>query len=400
MKKTTNPGHDKFTIVYISSRALERAAYYVMRVLLVMYMIDKTLNFSREKALEIYGFLTMCLVFSQVLGAIFGDLIFGNKKALIIGGLIQALGCFAFCIPSEIALYIAIGLIILGGGFYTPNILSHFGKLYLKKQKLLDSAYTFFYLAINIGAFFGTLFIGYFIEINYAYGFALAGILMLLSAFIPLITKEQEFSYASFKGKKWNKNILIIIIISIMAILFWMAYYAVGSHSGFLLQQLNESLQIDSTVLSPINLSALMIIFFGILFTVLWIFFYPNSFVKLSSGFVFCALAYGLLLLVPERIAGYHIVFYVGYLFLLSLAEILVLPSVLSMLVKYANSKYLAIIFSVYLMVIKIFILLLGRKLFLNGSADLILKYSFIIMFAIGTIAGVTFFCTRKRNVA
>lgn len=78
---------------------LERASYYGFRALVVLYMVGETLKMERTEALTIYGWLIGSLVFSQIIGGLFGDLLIGNKKSIIIGGIIQAIGAFSLCIP-------------------------------------------------------------------------------------------------------------------------------------------------------------------------------------------------------------------------------------------------------------------------------------------------------------
>ena len=161
MEKIQNQKHTKETLYYSISRMLERASYYGFELLVVLYMVGETLKMERTEALTIYGWLVGSLVFSQIIGGLFGDLLIGNKKSIIIGGIIQAIGAFSLCIPSTTGLYLGLFLVVLGSGFFTPNILSNFGKSYLNKTKLLDSGFTIFYLAINLGSFLGILLIGY-----------------------------------------------------------------------------------------------------------------------------------------------------------------------------------------------------------------------------------------------
>ena len=179
MDKIQNQKHTIETLYYSISRMLERASYYGFRALVVLYMVGETLKMERTEALTIYGWLIGSLVFSQIIGGLFGDLLIGNKKSIIIGGIIQAIGAFSLCIPSTNGLYLGLFCVVLGSGFFTPNLISNFGKSYLNKTKLLDSGFTIFYLAINLGSFLGILLIGYIGETyGYNIGFVLSGILM------------------------------------------------------------------------------------------------------------------------------------------------------------------------------------------------------------------------------
>ena len=104
-------------------------------------MTGKILKMDSTEALVIYGWFAGSVVFSQILGALLGDLLIGNKKSIIIGGIIQSLGAFALCIPTTYGLYAGLFLIVLGNGFFTPNIISNYGKSYLNKTKLLDAGF-------------------------------------------------------------------------------------------------------------------------------------------------------------------------------------------------------------------------------------------------------------------
>ena len=175
MERIQNTKHTKETFYYSLSRMLERASYYGLRTLIVLYMVGETLKMENSEALNIYGWLTGSLVLSQIVGALLGDLLIGNRKSVVIGGIIQAIGAFSICIPSIIGLYIGLSLVVLGSGFFTPNITSNFGKLYLNKTKLLDSGFTIFYLTINLGSFLGVLLIGYLGEkFSYNIGFIIS----------------------------------------------------------------------------------------------------------------------------------------------------------------------------------------------------------------------------------
>ena len=179
MDKEIKQTHGKETFLYALSRTFERASYYGLRSVLLLYMIGETINMTRDEARNMYGLFIGSFIFSQILGGIVGDLVLGNKRSLIIGGILQALGAFSLCIPSAIGLYTGLVFISLGAGLYSPNILSLFGKLYSNKQKLLDSGFMIFYTAINLGVIIGPLLIGYLGYMNYTYGFITSGILMV-----------------------------------------------------------------------------------------------------------------------------------------------------------------------------------------------------------------------------
>src|SRR5690554_4737653 len=100
MEKIKNQYHTKETLYFALSRMFERASYYGFKTLVVIYMVGETLKMERSEALSIYGWITASLVFSQILGAVLGDLVIGNRKSMILGAITQAIGAFCLCIPS------------------------------------------------------------------------------------------------------------------------------------------------------------------------------------------------------------------------------------------------------------------------------------------------------------
>jgi len=176
MERIINQNHDRHTFIYACSKLLERAAFYGVRFLIVLYMTGDSIQMSREQALIVFSWFTGGFIVSHIIGGILGDLVFGNKRALIIGGAFQAIGAFSLCMHTPFGLYAGLGLIVLGGGLYTPNVTAQFGKLYLPRDRLLDSGFAIFYTAINIGSFVGVLLIGYLGEnFGWSIGFMSAG---------------------------------------------------------------------------------------------------------------------------------------------------------------------------------------------------------------------------------
>ena len=345
MEKTQNQKHTKETLYYSISRMLERASYYGFRALVVLYMVGETLNMERTEALTIYGWLVGSLVLSQIIGGLFGDLLIGNKKSIIIGGIIQAIGAFSLCIPSITGLYLGLFLVVLGSGFFTPNIISNFGKTYLNKTKLLDSGFTIFYLAINLGSFLGILLIGYLGETyGYNIGFVISGILMLISIIPIILSKEKGMDEIEKNEFLIGKRILNILIAFIVVGSFW-GFYELSSIRIFDLQlQLSEisTLSIPNHFWQSIN--SIFILPISIIVIILWTYIYSSQFFKLMLGFVFGVISFGILFLIPEVPTEQHTVTYLISLLFLAISEIHIAAIIHSILTKYSNPKYLAIL--------------------------------------------------------
>ena len=347
MEKIHNLKHSKETFYYSLARMLERASYYGFRALVVLYMVGETLKMERTEALSIYGWFTASLVFSQIVGALFGDLLIGNKKSIIIGGIIQAIGAFSLCIPSSTGLYLGLFLLALGSGFFTPNIISNFGKTYLNKTKLLDSGFTIFYLAINLGSFLGILLIGYLGETyGYNIGFVISGILMLISIIPVFLSVEKRLDKIEKNEFPISKRILNILIAFIVVGLFW-GFYELSSIRTFDLQlQLSEMSTLDIPNYLWQSLNSIFILPISIIAIILWTYFYSNQFFKLMLGFIFGATSFGILFLIPEVPTEQHTITYLISLLFLAISEIHIAPIIHSILTKNSNPKYLAILIS------------------------------------------------------
>jgi POT family proton-dependent oligopeptide transporter len=399
MEKIQNRKHTKETFYYCLSRMLERASYYGLRILLLLHMTGIVLQMDRTEALSIFGWFAGSLVVSQIIGALIGDLVIGNKKAIIFGGIIQACGAFTLCITSTTGLYIGMFLVVIGSGFYTPNIISNFGKLYLNKTKLLDSGFTIFYLAINLGSFLGMSLIGYFgEEYGYNIGFVVSGILMLISL-IPIVISNYKIENNNFKNElPIGKRILKISIAFIVVGLFWGIYQISFIRISDIQFELSEisSLNIpkhlwqsmNSTIILPISIIAIIV----------WTYFFSTQFFKLMIGFIFGAISYGIIFLIPEIPTEKHIILYILALLFLGISEIHIAPIIHSILTKYTNPKYLAILISFAFIPTRLIGAIFGLfndRFYDNPTLGLKLGIIAMVVFSIGLIAYVLW---EKKN--
>lgn len=175
----------------------ERFSYYGMRALLVLYLTasfaDGGFGMERAAALEIYAIFTGLVYLTPILGGLLADKVLGQRKAIFIGGLLMAVGQFtlASSVSYDIAgnmamreflLYCGLGLLILGNGFFKPNISTMVGGLYDQNDPRKDSAFTIFYMGINAGAFLSPFIAGGLGEkVGWQYGYMSAGGGMILS---------------------------------------------------------------------------------------------------------------------------------------------------------------------------------------------------------------------------
>ena len=155
----------------------ERFSYYGMRALLVLYLVN-SLNYSDADALHIYAIYTGLVYLTPIIGGYLADKYLGTQKTIFIGGITMMLGHFLMVFPN--LLFLAMGLLIIGNGYFKPNISTLLGRLYKDNDVRRDSGFSIFYIGINLGAFLAPLIVGYVGEtISWHYGFAIAGLGML-----------------------------------------------------------------------------------------------------------------------------------------------------------------------------------------------------------------------------
>ena len=156
----------------------ERFSYYGMRALLVLYLVQSQ-GYSAFEAMHIYAIYTGLVYLTPVIGGYLADHYLGQQKSILIGGITIMFGHLFMANPSTLNL--ALGLLIIGNGFFKPNISSLLGGFYLTNDARRDGGYSFFYVGINMGAFIAPLLIGYVGEvIDWHYGFVLAAVGMFM----------------------------------------------------------------------------------------------------------------------------------------------------------------------------------------------------------------------------
>ncbi len=190
-------GHPKGLYMLFFAEMWERFSYYGMRALLIFYLTKHWL-FSDGNANLIYGAYTSLVYITPVLGGYLADRYLGQRKAVLFGGLLLAIGHSLMAVegtggqtdPAINVFWGALAFIIVGSGFLKANISVMVGQLYKLTDVRRDGAYTVFYMGINLGAAVGTILVGYLGEtIGWGYGFGLAGIGMLVGLIVFVLGK-------------------------------------------------------------------------------------------------------------------------------------------------------------------------------------------------------------------
>ncbi len=242
-------GHNPGLFLLFFTEMWERFSYYGMRALLVLFLVSDAAaggwQWSREEAMELYGWYTGLVYVTPIIGGMLADAFLGYRRAVLLGALLMTIGHGAMAFETRPFFYAGLVLLILGNGLFKPNISSIVGQLYKNKPEKKDSAYTIFYMGINAGAFFGMLFCGYIGEkISWSYGFGLAGIFMFFGMLMfqfgqsifgelglaPNVKdKPQQTAAESSVPKRVETDRLLVIgILSFFTIFFWMAFEQAG----------------------------------------------------------------------------------------------------------------------------------------------------------------------------
>jgi POT family proton-dependent oligopeptide transporter len=182
-------GHPSGLFVLFFTEMWERFSFYGMRVLLINFLTMAIVGsnpgwgWSAENAGALFGTYAGLLYITPILGGIIADKLTGYRWAVVIGALIMTLGHAAMALETEFSLYAGLVLLVIGTGFFKPNITSIISQMYKDLPEKKDGAYTIFYMGVNAGAFFGMMLCGYLAEkIGWSWGFGLAGIFMLLGS--------------------------------------------------------------------------------------------------------------------------------------------------------------------------------------------------------------------------
>ena len=205
MSQPTVPGkHPKGLYVLFATEMWERFNYYGMRAILIFFM-TQALLFKLDFASNLYGSYISLLYLTPLIGGYIADRYWGNQRSIITGGLVMAAGELILFICASIydsspdlanvLFFSGLGFMIAGNGFFKPNISSLVGQLYPKGDLRIDSAYTIFYMGINIGAMLGPFLCGTFGQTgnpaDFKWAFLVAGTGMVISVIIQKLYHDK-----------------------------------------------------------------------------------------------------------------------------------------------------------------------------------------------------------------
>jgi proton-dependent oligopeptide transporter, POT family len=243
-------GHPAGLFVLFFTELWERFSYYGMRALFTIFLVAETTSqnpgfgWTNEEALWLYGWYTMLVYLAAIPGGWIADNLLGQKKMVMLGGILLCLGHGILAFDSELSFYIGCAFIVMGVGGLKPNISSMVGGLYPKGDERRDLGFYIFYMGINLGGFLAPLFCGWVGETyNWHYGFGLAAVGMLIGQITYFFGQKYlvgvgELKKRSTKEKKElqqkkltpieKDRVKVLLISFMMIIIFWGAFEQAG----------------------------------------------------------------------------------------------------------------------------------------------------------------------------
>lgn len=208
MSNTNSNSHPRGLYLLFFTEMWERFSYYGMRAIFILFM-TKALFIDKALASNIYGSYTGLVYLTPLLGGYIADKFWGNRRSILVGGLLMACGQFMMFMSGSAVIdgaqsasamsfmWAGLTFLIIGNGFFKPNISTMVGQLYSKGDHRIDSAFTIFYMGINMGAFFSPLVCGTLAVMNgsihdYRFGFLAAAIGMVVSTISFEILKNKH----------------------------------------------------------------------------------------------------------------------------------------------------------------------------------------------------------------
>ncbi|HEX8548280.1 MAG TPA: peptide MFS transporter [Cytophagaceae bacterium] len=406
--------HPEALFILFLTEMWERFSYYGMRALLVLYLVSEItkggLGWTSAQAGQLYGIYTGLVYVTPLIGGYLADRFLGHRAAIFIGGIIMAIGHATLAIDMMPTFYLGLLLLIIGNGFFKPNISSLVGQLYPQGSPIKDSAYTIFYMGVNLGAFLGGITCGYLGEnIGWHYGFGAAGVGMCLGLIVFYlgksklgevgkkveITTENKLTDSIPLTSLEKDRLKVIAALSFFSIIFWIAFEQAGSSLNIYAYKFTDrtigasNYEIPASFFQSVN--PLFIMLLAPLFSWIWLSLAktnnnPNGPMKFALGFVLLGLGFVALVIGASSIpkgatsGSAHLLWLVLAYLLHTMGELCISPVGLSFVSKLSPLKFVGIMFGIWLFASAIGNYISG---FLSGFIDqLAQEQSLSIFFA------------------
>ena len=197
-------GHPRGLSTLFFTEMWERFSYYGMRALLVLFMIDTArggMGMGTAEAGAVYGLYTFAVYALALPGGWVADRLIGQRRAVLVGGIIIAAGHYALAVPAELTFYVGLALVAIGTGLLKPNVSAVVGDLYSGNDARRDAGFTIFYMGINVGAFLGPGICSFLGEkVDWHLGFGAAGVGMTFAVLQYVLGRRHLAGAGELKG--------------------------------------------------------------------------------------------------------------------------------------------------------------------------------------------------------
>lgn len=362
-------GHPKGLYVLFFTEMWERFSYYGMRALLVYYMV-KHLTYSHAEASQVYGLYTGLVYFTPFFGGLLADRVLGQRRTVVIGGVLMAAGHFVMIFES--LFYPALALLVLGNGAFKPNISTQVGNLYPQGDPRRDRAFSIFYVGINLGAFLAPLICGTLGEVyGWHYGFGAAGVGMVLGLCIYLWGRrwlapdnlERRAAPVAAENREAAGNdrgrVLGLVVICLVVVLFWTAFEQQGNTIAMWADEDTDrgilGWEVPATWFQSLN--PMFIFLFTPLITMLWAWQArrgrePSSPMKMAMGCLLLGASFLLLTPAAKAFAAdgvpVSMLWLIGFNAVLTVGELYLSPVGLSLVTKLAPARMVSMLMGVW----------------------------------------------------
>lgn len=355
----------------------ERFCFYGARALLVLFMISPVIGFTDKSAMHIFGIFMAVVYLTPVFGGFMADHFISKKNAVVLGASLMILGQFTIAsyslIPARLAFVLGLILLITGIGFIKPNITSLVGDLYDTNDSRKDSAFTIFYMAINIGAALSPLICNYLGEkVDFKYGFMAAGVGMAVGLIWFLTIRNTHLKEIGNRVKpaasdapktkapltsEEKDRIKAILIFAFFAIFFWAFYEQSGSSLTLFAQRATNTVIFgwDMPIGYLQSLPPLFVIIMAPVFAMLWGKLgakEPSTPAKFAWGLGLLGVSFIIITIaayIYQKTGNPVSIFWLaGLYFVCVLGELCMSPVGLSMITKLAPAKYAAMFMGVW----------------------------------------------------
>jgi POT family proton-dependent oligopeptide transporter len=387
-------GHPRGLFLLFFTEMWERFSYYGMRSILVLYMTDYLIKGFQDGSINIFGFATLqgglvavfgplaiqplssqiygiytgLVYFTPFFGGMLADRVLGQRKTVVIGAVLMAIG--QFLLTAESLFLPGLFFLILGNGCFKPNISTQVGSLYEPGDPRRDRAFTIFYMGINLGAFLAPLVCGTLGQLyGWRYGFAAAGAGMVLGLIIYLwgqkylaadhLTRARE-SDAEVKPLTRNewKAILGLVILCTLNIVFWGVYEQQGNTIQLFADRNADwhvfGFEMPSTWFQAFN--AMFIFIFAPFVNLFWAWQSrrnqePNSVTKMALGCLLLGVSFVVMIWAVSGVSEttrISFLWLAGSTFIYTIGELYLSPIGLSLVTKVAPARIVSMMMGVW----------------------------------------------------